>query len=247
MEEIEQLHSGHRDRLTETILKAGTDNLNQVQIVEYFLTYIFPRGDVNPLAHKLLNKYETFANIIDAEISDLCTIKGINTRSATKIKLFGEMINYYSSSKMTQKVNLRNTGEFLDLLEQLLRLQSVENLYLFAIDHNFNLIQKRKFDLKKVRSVGITPYDLFNFIASTKLSYLIVAHNHPSGTAQASPDDHDAATYINQLLETFDCKLIDSFIIGKDGIYSENQNAFVRKFATTKNVYNKILQNIDNK
>lgn len=245
--EKQNIHSGHRERLTETLINAGTEKLSQIQVVEYFLTYIFPRGDVNPLAHKLLDKYETFANIIDAEVDDLCTVDGINKRSAKKIKLFGEMINYYSFSKITQKVNLRNTGDFLNLLEQLLRMQSVENLYLFAIDHDFNLIQKRKFDLKKVRSVGLSPFDLVNFISSTKLSYLIVAHNHPNGTAQASADDHDAVRYINEILETFDCKLLDSFIVGQDGIYSESQNSFVRNFSTTESVYNKILKNADNK
>ncbi|MBR1890806.1 MAG: hypothetical protein IJ817_03930 [Clostridia bacterium] len=245
MDKKKPLHDGHRERLSELMLNAGIENVSKIQAVEYFLTYIFPRGDVNPLAHRLLDKYETFANIIDAEVSDLCTVEGINTRSARKIKLFGEMIGLYSSSKLSSKINLRNTGEFLDLLEQLLRLQSTENLYLFAIDHDFNLIQKRKYDLKKVRSVGISPYDLFNFIASTKLSYLIVAHNHPNGTARPSPDDHDAVIYIENLLATFDCKLIDSFIVGKDGIYSETQNSFVRTFATTPEIIDKIIKKLN--
>ena len=236
-----QIHTGHRERLTALAMNAGLENMGSVQAVEYFLTYIFPRGDVNPLAHRLLDKFENFGGIIDAEVSDLCTIEGINTRSAQKIKLFGELFSYYSFSKLSGKVNLKNSGQFLDLLESLLRFQSTESLYLFAIDHGFNLIQKRKFNLKQVREVGLSPYELFNFVSSTKLSYLIVAHNHPGGTATASKTDHEAVLHIENMLSNFDCKLLDSFVVGKDGIYSEKQNSFVREFASDNDILKDVL------
>ena len=240
-EQTKQIHTGHRERLTDLAMNAGFENMGSVQSVEYFLTYIFPRGDVNPLAHRLLDKFENFGGIIDAEVSDLCTIEGINTRSAQKIKLFGELFSYYSFSKLSGKVNLKNSGQFLDLLESLLRFQSTENLYLFAIDHGFNLIQKRKFNLKQVREVGLSPYELFNFVSSTKLSYLIVAHNHPGGTATASKTDHEAVLHIENMLSNFDCKLLDSFVVGKDGIYSEKQNSFVREFASDNDILKDVL------
>lgn len=231
-------HNGHRARLTDLMLNAGIDNASNIQAVEFFLTYIFPRGDVNPLAHRLLNKYETFGGIIDASVNDLVKIKGINQRSAKKIKLFGDLIFYYSSSKMTKQINLKNTGEFLDLCEELVRFKPTENLYIFAIGHNFKLIQKRKFDLKEVRKVGISPLELYDFISSTNLSYLIVLHNHPHGTALASDDDHKAVLFIEELIAHLDCKLLDSFIVGKDGIYSEKQDAFVRCFENIENILN---------
>ena len=85
-------HSGHRLRLTELIAKSGIENVSNVQAVEYFLTYIIPRGDVNPLAHRLLDKFENFGNIIDASENELMQVKGINKRSASKIKLFSELM-----------------------------------------------------------------------------------------------------------------------------------------------------------
>ncbi len=230
----ENIHQGHRERLTDLVLSSGIDSVSDVQSVEFFLTYIFPRGDVNPLAHRLLKKYGSFANIIDAEIFDLSEVEGINTRSAKKIKLFGQMIEFYSLSKINRKVNLKNTGEFLDLIESLLKVQSTENLFLFAIDNNFCIIQKRKLDMKKVRAVGINPMELYNFISSTNPAYLVVCHNHPNGSALPSTDDKNAVIYIEQLLKHIECDLLDSFIVGKDGIYSEYQESFVRTYSTTQ-------------
>lgn len=232
----ENIHEGHRERLTDLVLNSGINSVSEIQSVEFFLTYIFPRGDVNPLAHRLLNKYGNFANIIDAEICDLTEVEGINIRSAKKIKLFGQMIDYYTLSKINRNVNIKNTKEFLDLLEQLLKVQSTENLFIFAIDSHFNLIQNRKYDLKKVRAVGLNPMELYSFISSTKPSYLIVAHNHPNGSANPSPDDHSAVIYIEQLLKHIECEFIDSFIVGIDGIYSEFQESFVREYKTEQKI-----------
>lgn len=235
--EIDEIkHDGHRERLTDLVLNAGIENVSEIQAVEYFLTYIFPRGDVNPLAHRLLNRYENFGNIIDASVEDLMTVKGINQRSAKKIKLFNDMIFYYSSSKMSKRLSLKNNREFFDIIEQLLRFKNTENLYMFAIDHSFHLIQKRKYDLKQVREVGIDVFEFYNFISSTKLSYLAVAHNHPNGTARPSPDDNDAVVYIEELIKNFNCKFLDSFILGNDGIYSEKQEGFVRHFDSLDNI-----------
>lgn len=243
--EKKNIHSGHRERLIDLVLNAGIENISEIQAVEFFLTYIFPRGDVNPLAHKLLEKYENFSNIIDAEISDLETVDGLNSRSAKKIKLFSSMLDLYNFSKISKKINLKNLGEFLDILESLLRFKNTENLFLFAIDSGFNIIQKHKYNLNHVREVGITPFELFNFISSTKLSYLIVAHNHPSGSAIASLNDHEAVGYIEHLMETFETKLLDSFVVGNDGIYSEKQQSFVRTFESVDNTLKKISEKLN--
>lgn len=230
------VHEGHRERLTELALSAGIENLSNIQAVEFFLTYIFPRGDVNPLAHRLLDKFGSFSNIVDAEIADLCTVSGINVRSAKKIKLFGKMIDLYSFSKFNRKINLKNMKEFLNILEALLKVKSTENLFLFGFDHSFNLIQQRKYEMKRVREVGISPLELYAFISSTNPAYLIVAHNHPGGTALASPDDHQAVKFIEDILKHLECKLIDSLIVGIDGIYSEKQASFIRPYSQTDKI-----------
>ncbi len=230
-----EIHSGHRARLTELVNNAGIENVSEVQAVEFFLTYIIPRCDVNPLAHKLLDVYGNFANVVDADVNDLMQIKGISRQTAMKIKLFGELMDLYVHSKSCERVSLKNNKEFLDYIENLMKYKSTENLYLFAIDHGLKLIQSRKLDLKRVRMVGIEPIEILNFINSTHPAYLAVAHNHPGGTAMASQEDHEASEYLDNLLINFECQFLDSFIVGCDGIYSERQDGFVRFYNNISN------------
>ena len=223
-------HCGHRKRLTDLVCKAGIENLSEIQQVEYFLFLIIPRVDVNPLAHRLLKRYGNFGNIIDADLTDLMNVEGIGELAAKKIKSFAGLRDLYVTSKMTGKLNLKNRGEFLDYLEQLLRFRQTENLFLFAMSNNYKITAHRVYDLKLIREVGLPILEICGFIASTKPAFLILAHNHPDGTALPSEDDNDSVGKIKKLLESFECKFYDSFIVGCDGIFGEKQNAFLRHF-----------------
>lgn len=75
MAKEENIHAGHRERLLDTVIKCGIDNISEVQAVEFILCYIFPRGDVNPLAHRLLEKYRNIPTILEASIEDLASVK----------------------------------------------------------------------------------------------------------------------------------------------------------------------------
>lgn len=231
-------HDGHRERLTNLIEKSGLDNVSNIQAVEYFLTYIFPRGDVNPLAHRLLDKYETFANIINASVNDLKSVRGINERSAKKITLFAQLFDLYTSTSMDKHISIDDREEFLDMIEQMLRFKTTENLILFAFNSSYMLTHKRKFNNKSIDEVAMSTYDLYDFISSSKPAYIAIAHNHPGGSAKPSPNDNNATLFIENLVLNFHCKLIDSFVVGDDGILSLKQLGYVRTFHNIGGIIN---------
>ena len=229
MKEEKNIHSGHRERLTASAM-TSFDGLSEVQKVELFLFYVLPRVDTNPLAHKLLDKFGNFANILDADEKELAKIDGLGKNSAAKIKILHKFFEHYGQSKIKNtKLDLKQKENFYDALEVLLATSQTEILYIFAIDNNLCVTQYRKFERNDIKAVGIDTFALYDFVCSAKPMFLAVAHNHPGGTARASQDDHDAAKYIESLLANWDCEFLDSFIVGSDGIYSEYNEGFVRK------------------
>lgn len=229
MKEEKNIHSGHRERLNITAM-TSFDGLSEVQKVELFLFYILPRVDTNPLAHKLLDRFGSFANILDADEKELAKIDGLGKTSATKIKILHKLFEYYGRNKVeTSKLDLKQKERFYDALEVLFAASQTEVLYIFAIDNNFNVTQMRKFERNDVKAVGIDPFSLYDFVCSARPMFLAVAHNHPGGTARASQDDHEAVKFIESLLANWECEFLDSFIVGTDGIYSEYNDGFVRK------------------
>ena len=228
--EGKNIHAGHRERLNELVSNAGVDALSDVQAVEYFLTYIFPRGDVNPLAHRLLDEYESFSHIIDAGWEDLMRIDGINKRSAQKIANFGEMFYYYTSAKMRKKLKVSCKADIIDVVEDYLRFRNTENMVLLGISASNIITHKRRIKSNSSGQVSISMAELASFLTASKPASLVVAHCHPYGKATPSANDEEAFFAIRGLCNSFGINLVDSYIVGEDGVYSQEDNKLVRAY-----------------
>lgn len=226
----EHMHHGHRARLLDTLYNVGIENVSDVQAMEFILFYIFPRGDVNPLAHRLLHEFGTVANVLDADINSLKEIKGMGERSVKSLKLLGDLFFYYTQNKLSEKVVLASLEQITDYFEELLRFEPKEKFLIIGLDPEYNIIQKKVVAIGSVKNVGITPTAISNFVSSCNPTSIIFAHNHPGGKSKASSQDIEATDKLEKLLNCLGVKFIDHFIIGNDGIFSVKSKGRLRDF-----------------
>lgn len=223
-------HDGHRKRLLDLANDVGVDNLSNVQIVEFMLTYIFPRGDVNPLAHRLLDAYGTLSGIFDAEVCDLMTISGINERSAKKIKLLKSLLTACASSRAKTLGKVSKVADIINIVEDMLRHQTTENMVFLSFNKAGRLCGQKRIRAMSQDTVAIPILELTSFLSSTKPTTFVIAHCHPYGEAYPSQADFSAFSLVEKLC--FDCgiRLLDSYIVGENGIYSFRENRLVREY-----------------
>lgn len=229
-EKEKNVHEGHRARLVDVAFKAGLENLSNIQVMELLLFYIFPRGDTNPLAHRLLDKFGTLADVVDADINDLLTVKGIGERAAKMIKLKGELYHYYTNCRLSGKIILKTLSNIYDYCETLLRLSKVEELYIVGLNASFGLLGKRCLATGSISMVGIERYEVTSFLNSFRPAYVFVTHNHPGGSAIPSQQDFAATDNLKNLLHELGVNLIDHIIVGNDGIYSIERKSMQREY-----------------
>lgn len=225
-----KMHHGHRQRLLDAMINAGIENLSEVQAMEFILFYIFPRGDVNPIAHRLLNRFGSVANVLDADVLELKEISGMGDRSAKSLKMLGEIFFYYTLNKLSNKQVLENYAQITDYFEELLRFDSTERFFIVGLDASYRYISKKLLAIGSVKNVGLPPMSVANFIASSKPSSIIFAHSHPGGSAKASSQDELANEKLKTLISCLGVQFIDHIIVGEDGVYSMSQNDFLRIF-----------------
>lgn len=218
------IHDGHRKRLHKTLYEKGYEALSPYEQVEALLTYIFPRGDVNPLAHLLLEHFGTFSAVIDGGFQDLCGVKGLSEASSIKIKNLLELMKCYSDSKARNKIKLATKPEIFQLLEVLYRFNEVEETYIISISKNYICNGIRKIAVGSDDRVGIELKKVYRFIDSYRSSAVIIVHNHPEGNCSPSSNDIKAFEELNNAIRNYGCVLIDSYVIADDGIYSIREN-----------------------
>ena len=225
------IHEGHRQRLTELVHKAGLENLSQVQQMEFILFYIFPRGDVNPLAHRLLDKFGAIAHVFDADINDLQTVHGIGPRAAMMLTKIPEIFNIYTDCYLDKRISADDYSKIYDYSEQILRFKNTEELYIVGLNSLGKIISKRKLASGSINMVGVSPIIISNYLASSRAVMVFLTHNHPGESAQPSQQDEKATEFFQNICETLGCQYIDHVVVGDDGVYSFHSNRLVRKFA----------------
>ena len=186
MEEEKNIHEGHRERLMELAVKAGFENLSAIQKVEVVLCYIFPRGDVNPLAHRLLDRYKNLSTILEAPVEDLQMVKGIGKVAALKLHTLLNIYTDYLNDKMINQYKNATFGEICDYLESLVRFKRTEELHIIGINPKNEIVGDRCLAKGNVRLVAVEMIDIAYFIATYKVSAVLLAHNHPYGSCHPS-------------------------------------------------------------
>ena len=230
-EEFEKhMHDGHRARVLKTVNAIGLDHLSDIQVVEYILFFIFPRGDVNPLAHRLLQRFGNIHSILDASIEDLTKVKGMGDSSAKKLSSLIRIFEVYTLDKLNNSLSIVNTGTYYDYAETLLRFEDEEICYIFGVSPDGTICHSRVFNRGSIEQVSIDVRDINTYINTFKVKGLIFAHNHPKGDCSPSRQDRETFKKLNTYLGYSGVMLYDSIVVGKNGIYSCRQDCKIREF-----------------
>jgi len=242
MKDDKNVHEGHRKRLIELAYKIGFENLTKYQQVEIVLFYAFPRGDVNPLAHRVFDHFGSFSAILDADIDDLISIEGIGRSAALKIKMFAPIFLQYRNSKVENRVGIVTSTDLINVFRDLLECSEVEETVLISLDKAGVCNGVRKIAKGDQRSVGVEIKKIYNFIDSYKSHSIYIGHNHPDGRSACSSGDIDAYAHIKLAVYHYGCQLKDSIVVGSDGVYSMENKRFIYKNPSTS--YTTIMEMI---
>ncbi len=215
-----------------TVMDAGLENVSDVVALEFVLTYIMPRCDTNEIAHRLLNRFGSFVNVLNADWTLLADIEGMGETSAKKLHLLTEVFDYFNEQQLVKKYAFEYRSDVADFFEELLRFKSVETTYLVGISASNKLMFKTKLATGGLLSVGISTHQIAKYITGLCPAYVFLAHNHPQGSALPSQTDLEGTKIISDLVSTLGVNLVDHIIVGQDGIYGIISKNFYRKFET---------------
>ena len=89
------VHDDHRRRVYERFLREGLAGFEEHNAMEFLLFLARPRGDTNPLAHALIDRFGSLSAVLDAPIEELERVPGVGHSSAVVLKFIPQMCAYY--------------------------------------------------------------------------------------------------------------------------------------------------------
>ena len=75
-------HAGHRQRMKTEFLTRGLEGWPDHRVLELLLFYAIPQGDVNAIAHDLIDRFGSLAGVLDASVDELTKVLGVGEHTA---------------------------------------------------------------------------------------------------------------------------------------------------------------------
>lgn len=208
-------HEGHRERLKNMFRQNGLDNMEPHQVLELLLTFAIPRRDVNETAHALINEFDGFDRVLEADIEQLKAVKGVGENAATLIKLVLESYRYYEKAKSREALSLASVGAAMDYARSLFVGETREQGYLLCFDANLKLTKCARLSQGTVNAAAVSVRRVVEIATANKAVSVILTHNHPGGLATPSREDLATTKKIMQALHLVGITLTDHVVVGE--------------------------------
>ena len=168
------------------------------------------KKDAGLISSKVLMRYRTIENSLDADADSLSRIAG------ESCAMFIKLLGYLSSRRKTDSFAMKcvhTPAEIAEYFKALFIGLSVENVYVMCIDSSGRVVSVERVSEGIVNSAEILPRRIVEIALKYSCAKVVLAHNHPFGRPEPSDDDLGMTRDIYELLRAVGIELSHHIIV----------------------------------
>lgn len=211
------LNAGHRQRLRDRSRKGGADALPDYELLELVLFRALPRRDTKPLAKRLIARFGSFAEVVNAPEPRLKEVKDVGDAVITELKLIRAAAVRLTQASVLQRPALSSWKQVLDYLRTAQSYEHREQLRVLFLDKRNRLVGD---EVQQQGTVDHTPVyvrEVVKRALELSATAIILVHNHPSGDPTPSRADIDMTKQIIAAAMPLGVAVHDHIIVGREG------------------------------
>lgn len=221
MSEKEKVHQNHRERMRTRFDTEGLQNFHDHETLELLLYYVHAQGDVNPIAHRLLNQFGSLHQVLEASPQQLMTVKGVGESTARLLHLMFEIgMRYCQDSAQYRygKHELDSTEKIAHYMAPQFVGRKAETAAVACLDTRLRPICCQFLGQGTVSANEVVVRQIAEIAMGNHAAAVVLMHNHPRGRASASGADFETTKQLYDSLHALSVELLDHIILG-DGEY----------------------------
>jgi DNA repair protein RadC len=212
--------SGHRARLRERFLQGGEAAIADYELLEMVLFAAKPRGDVKPLAKKLLKQFGSVAAVAQASPAALREIEGIGDAAICSIKVVELYCKHLLKAEMQDRPIINAWTALLDYCRLNMGSLSIEQFRVLFLNSKNILMLDEVMQTGTIDHTAVYPREVIKRALDVGAAALILVHNHPSGDPTPSKADIDLTKQLSDAAKPFNIRIHDHIIITKSKHFS---------------------------
>jgi len=214
------IHSGHRSRVKTEFLARGMEGWPPHRILELLLFYAIPQGDVNGLAHGLVERFGSLSGVFDASVAELKNVPGIGEHTAVLIKMIPALSQSYVADRSERGSIIKTADDAIRELRPYFFGARNEMVYVLCTDGKGKLLGVRKVSEGCIDSAEINIRRLVEEAMALRAARIYLAHNHISNLALPSRTDWASTDKLRGILSGVGLELMDHIIFSDDDAVS---------------------------
>lgn len=224
----EPLHFlGHRQRLRERFLGPGGENLPDYELLELILFSAKPRGDVKPLAKRLLKHFGSFDAVIHADATELRKLDEVGDAVISALKTVNIATQRLLRSEVEDKPVIQSWAALMDYCRLAMGKNKIEQFRVLFLNHRHVLIADEVLQQGTINHTPVYPREIVKRALELHAAAIILLHNHPSGDPSPSGDDITMTEHIIKAASGVNITVHDHVIVSASGTYSFRSNGLL--------------------
>jgi DNA repair protein RadC len=211
---------GHRSRLRARLLKAGREALADYELLELLLTYALPRKETKTLAKNLIERFGSFAAVLDQPRERLLEVKFLGPEAATFLLAVRSAMTRYFEQGVEHAETISSPEDVASFVRIHIGANQRECLTVLCLNDANRLLHHVTVIEGTVDRAPFYPREILKAALLHNATALIMVHNHPSGDPVPSENDHAITAKLRELAAEFSIRLHDHLIVTPRNTFS---------------------------
>ena len=212
MKSIKQLHK--HDKPREKLAAKGVQALKNDELLAILLGSGVQGKDVRKLAKEIVSLMDDGFDTLT--LKKLCDIHGLGIAKASQILASIELSKRYLIRSNKRITSAKEVYEELKEFST----KKQEHFLSITLDGASHIINTRTVFIGTLNQSMVHPREVFADAIADRAAGIIIAHNHPSGTLEASRADIQITQRLKEVSKLVGIELLDHVILAKNGFYS---------------------------
>ena len=207
-------------RPREKLLARGPAALSDAELIALLLRTGLPGMGVLALAARLLVEFKGLPGLLQAQPADLKRIKGLGPAKRSELAAVFELARRALAVELADRPVFDAPQKVRQYLQLHLAGLPYEVFAVLFLDHQHRLIEMKPLFRGTLAQTSVYPREVVKEALALNAGAVVLAHNHPSGTAEPSRADEFLTQSLKSALQLVDVRVLDHMVIGQGTVVS---------------------------
>ncbi len=204
----------------ERLLRFGAKELTNQELLAVFLRTGYRNRSVGQVAEEVLLRFPSLTQLFHASLDDFASIKGVGLTKFAQLQAFFELTKRYQKERLIRTVCFQSPEDVQSYLLMTLKGEDREKFLVLHLDAQHRVITSECLFSGSIDCAPVFPRVVVQSVLRNNSAAVILAHNHPSGVADASHSDIELTSRLKEALALIDVNILDHFIVAGSKVVS---------------------------